>query len=404
MKLPATSSRWTWRIIGTAALLLLMLFAGSLYYRLSPAGFVTQGARTLLAPVLGLIHRKDKVWVANATESYWHGIPAGTSAESLPVTSPFIYEDPDASYLRELRSVFALDQVITGAASEYDAILKLGGWVGSQFGHGTDPVVGGHNACRPVQLIEDGRSGSRFWCEIAARTMAHAATSLGLPARVITASTDGYTWEHAVTEIWSNEFRKWFVVDADFNIVYELHGVPLSALELVERGQRLEEEGLLNTRHIAPPKPGIPPGNALYVYRYVHVDLRNDWCTRSLHRGSPVGGDAATWWHAGSALSGRVLTAMKRVDDPMQFAWQVNQLIAIAVPAGARNSRQYAIAAFSPYFSHFEVANHITSAWVNHGSSVVLPDGSDVRIRVVTKQGWRGPEYRFTDGALRVGK
>src|ERR1700730_6625402 len=107
-------------------------------------------------------------------------------------------------------------------------MLKLGAWVGTRWNHGSDPLAGARDACNPAAIVAAGARGAKDWCEIAARTPGHAASSLGWPARVITASRDGYTWEHAIAELWSDDFGKWFAMDTDFNVVYESNGIPLS--------------------------------------------------------------------------------------------------------------------------------------------------------------------------------
>lgn len=376
----------------TALLLLTagaFILQGSSHYQLSPPKFITQVARTAATPVFALALRGDREWVGQKSNSYWHGLPPGVEGAAPVAANPFIFEDPDAPFLQQLRTTYGLEELISQSTSEYDAILRLGGWVGSQFDHGTDPVAGGDKACDPVALVEAGRAGAKYWCEIAARLMVHAAASVGLPARIITASTDGYTWEHAVAEIWSNEFSKWFVVDPDFNQVYELEGVPLSAIEILQHGMVWEQEGRLQRRQIAPPKSSIPPADPLALYHYVHVDMRTDWCTRSLRRGSPVGGDLSTWWHAKEDLRDHVLTSSRFQGNPQSFDWKLN--VATSVPLGGGTTGQRrAVLSYSPYFQAFEV--NYGNGWEDAGPQVIIEPGESVRVRVVTRFGWRGAE------------
>lgn len=388
-------SIWILAVLGLAGLIGVPV--GSKYFGMQVSQFPSQVVRVTATPILGALYRNDLDWVQKQTASYWHGLPQQIPANQLPSAGPFVYEDPNVPYLAALRQSYRLDDLVQSAPSEYEAILKLAGWIGEQFDHGTNPVVGGSKVCEPVKLIEAGRRGGKYWCEIAARLMVHAAASVGLPGRMVTASTDGYTWEHAVAEIWSNEFGKWFVVDPDFNIVYEHDGVPQSATELVQFGKARKEAGTLRVRRLAPSKPSIPPGDALFVYRYVHVDMRNDWCTRSLRKGSPAGGDLATRWYAGKDISERLLTAKVRVPNAEGLASEVNNLISI--PLDASGSR-VALLAFSPYFSHFELDRG--SGWINAGKEVVLTKTDRVRARATTEFGWHGPEYEYHGGALHI--
>jgi hypothetical protein len=338
--------RLSW-LIASIALIAIMwaaVLAASHRFSLSPQRFAIQLARVVEAPLSAIVYRADLSARDRITASYQQG-PSG-SAESgidswksiaapagvalvatrgptaLPDV-PFVYQSPDAPYLVAFRQKHQLDRIVQSAGSEYESMLALATWVGSRWDHGTDKVPGGNNVCDPVAVVAAGQKGARYWCEIAARTAVHAAASMGWPVRMITASRDGYTWEHAVAELWSNQFAKWFVVDTDFNIVYESEGVPLSAFELSHDGERLARRGKLTVRRIGVDKPSLPLVDLLPFYRYIHLDLRTDWCTRPLRRGSPVGGDRATWWTARPDMHPE-LTSFIRVDDEARFNWSVN--------------------------------------------------------------------------------
>lgn len=222
----------------------------------------------------------------------------------------FVFERDDAPHLVALREKYRLDEIIAGASSEYEAQLKLAAWVGTRFDHGTDDPPGGRQACDTIAVIEAGQRGARYWCEVAAYTMIHAAQAAGWHARLVTGSTNGYTWDHAVAELWSRQFNKWFVVDADFNVVFESAGVPLSAWELVHDAPALRAKGVLMQRQFARFKKGLVYQDLLRLYAYAHVDQRSDWCTRRLRRGSPAGGDLNTLWTAREGKEPR-LTAIR---------------------------------------------------------------------------------------------
>lgn len=238
---------------------------------------------------------------------------------STPSNTPvFVPERPDAPHLQALRKRYDLDAVIAQASSEYDAQLKLAAWVGTRFEHGTDEVPGGRQVCDPVAVFQAGQNGARFWCEIAAYSMIHAASAVGWPARMITASTDGHTWEHAVAELWSTQHKKWFVVDTDFNVVFEHHGVPLSAWELVHDAPQLKQSGQLTVRRFAKFKEGLVPQDLLRLYAYAHADYRTDWCTRPLRQASPAGGDLNTRWTSRSGFEPK-LTPITRASTRAEF-------------------------------------------------------------------------------------
>ena len=361
-----------------------VLLSGRLLFGLSPAATVTESARVAGAAAFGLALAGDVTASTAIAATYFRGDPHLTTVEPgagwsavrtvVPGTTivasldpaatvhdvPFVYEDPDEPYLRDLRERYDLTALVTAEDDEYSAMLAVGGWLGRQFDHGADRPAGEDKACDPVSIIERGRAGARFSCEITSLTMVHVASALGWAARLTTASLTGYTWDHGISELWSNQFRKWFVLDTDFNVVYEVDGVPQSAAELMTQGAALRRAGRLRLRRIAEPKASIPDPTAeatLGLYKYVHTDMRNDWCARPLQRGSPAGGDRATWWMAPSSFP-RLLTARRRVTDAHQFDWPVDQVTihatgAAPAPGGAVRLT-LALTAYSPRFVAFE--------------------------------------------------
>jgi len=394
------------------------------YFRLAPVALAIQLARVCLMPVEARLRQADVDQAARIAAAYHVGLsPVPTEspraswqalAQRIPelrVLSsdaalqdvrddiPFVYQDASADYLQEFKRRYHLEKIVAQSDNEYESMLKLGAWVGTRWDHGSDLLPNDHNVCNPSAVIENGSRGATYWCEIAARTLVHAASALGWPARLITASRDGYTWEHAVAELWSNRFDKWFVIDADFNMVYEdsTSRVPLSAFELHTTGEQLQRSGRLVLRSIAPPKKGLRFRSLIPFYAYVHVDMRNDWCTRALPRGSPAGGDLATWWTARPSV-GPILTAKVRVDDHARFDWPLNTVALYALNAeridGERVLVKVGLAGYSPVFARFELSIDGRSWQPVEGSTesvIVTPATHSIQGRIVTRSGDEGP-------------
>lgn len=390
----------------------------------SPGAFLNRCARVAAGRLFAYLYRADTKEALEIVKSYAIGAPELVSSSARASWSalvqtlpgfrlienlgsrehagaiPFVYQKPDAEYLRIFRARYDLEKIIEGARDEYDAMLRLGGWLGTKWDHGTDEVPGGNRVCNPAAVIEAGERGAKYWCEIAAKTAVQAATALGWPARLTTASRDGYTWEHAVAELWSNQFGKWFALDTDFNIVYEADGIPLSAFELSRNGEQLQKENRLSVRPVAPPKASLPFQDLVPFYAYVHVDMRNDWCTRPLRRGSPAGGDLATWWTARPNFP-RIVTHKMRVDDPDAFDWVVNST-AIHARGASRSPDgslllEIALSGYSPVFTRFE-ARVDGQTWEEiDGTNRVLSleaGTHTVEARIITTSNASGPPSR----------
>jgi hypothetical protein len=95
---------------------------------------------------------------------------------------------------------------------------------------------------------------------------------------------DGFgSSHHGVAEVWSNQFAKWVVIDANFNLHYEKRGLPLSAWEV--RAEWLKNQGPDVDRvagappHVVKKKPGrvswrFPEDEtAAYFWNYIITRL-----------------------------------------------------------------------------------------------------------------------------------
>ncbi len=394
---------------------------GCAYFRLTPRQFAIQGLRVIAAYLFAWLYRQDRREVEALCRTYRRGLAASRedahaafsqfpkqeesrvdilfSHASLGDGVPFVYESPDAPHLRELRECYRLRELIDDAENEYDAMLRLGAWVGTRWDHGTDAVPGGSAILNPVAVIQAGERGAKFWCEIAAKTLVLAATSLGWVARLTTTSRDGYTWEHAVAELWSNQFCKWFVIDPDFNVVYESDGVPLSAFELCHRSEALTLANQLSVRLIAGTKRSLPLADILPFYAYTHIEMRTDWHTRRLRRGSPAGGDLQTWWTARTGFR-PLLTVKVRNDRSDLFDWQVNTVMVSAYHLEKLGEQETVLRlgfiGYSPYFERFQACLD-DDLWQESASGMfsfnLTPGEHTLKARVVTLSGEPGPIY-----------
>ena len=146
----------------------------------------------------------------------------------------FKFDSAENPKLKDLRQRHNLDSVISGAKNEFDQQLFLMDWVHhrfSRFGQPTTPARGA------LEILEGIERGETFFCTQFAQLYASAAASLGWIDRVLALrrhSDAGHTGstEHSTTEIWSNEHRKWIMLDPTSNMYLERDGLPLNAFEI----------------------------------------------------------------------------------------------------------------------------------------------------------------------------
>jgi hypothetical protein len=393
------------------------LFA-TLWFEMPPRAVLEETARNLAAPVLAAWHGSDvsrarelqrRSLIApadlaglireNPTHS-WSLLSAEVpgfvlltpSQEPLPAI-PFVYESVQQPHHVELLQRYDLGAILAEATSEYDAMLRFGAWMGTRWQHGYEParVPGGRLHFQVADVIAAGEGGARFWCEIDAKATVQAAAALGWPARLVSVCPEPHrpATFHAVAELWSNQYEKWFVLDTDFNVVFEAGGVPMSAWELTHLGSSMLRAGTLHLREFAPDPRGVGADRILSLYRFIFVDMRNDWVSRRLPRGSPAGGDLATWWTAQPDME-HVFTAKRKVDDQERFDWRVNttgiHLIDLHKEASAWRLN-VALTAYAPYFDSFWIQVD-GGEWTELDSPVreisLLGGTHDLRARIKT--------------------
>ena len=139
--------------------------------------------------------------------------------------------------LVELREKYELDAVVAGGRTEFEQMLLLKEWVRNRWDHGWSREPEARNA---LEILEAAELGSDFNCGYYSVTMMQSLLALGFVARragIAKAQTDWMALDegnigHSVPEVYSHDFHKWILLDADMNVHYELDGVPLSVLEI----------------------------------------------------------------------------------------------------------------------------------------------------------------------------
>lgn len=149
------------------------------------------------------------------------------------------YGDPLAERTVQLREEYRLDEVVAGYETEFAAQRALKRWVRSRWNHGWSLAF--NTVQDALDILHEVDRGEQFTCGFYSRVFVECARSLGWVARSIGLGVRDIAFPrghnvgnvgHVVPEIWSDQYRKWILMDPDLNVHYERDGVPLSALEL----------------------------------------------------------------------------------------------------------------------------------------------------------------------------
>lgn len=162
------------------------------------------------------------------------------SLDTLPCvesdyTRRFKFDSYDNPKLTELRTRYRLDEVVAPGKDEFDRQVLLMDWTHQQFKKFGQPSTAARGALEILKAIDQGHT---FFCSQYAQVLVSGAASLGWVDRPLAlrrhqgvAKVGGST-EHSVTEIWSNQYRKWVMFDPTSNLYVEKDGVPQNSYEI----------------------------------------------------------------------------------------------------------------------------------------------------------------------------
>ncbi|MBN1959659.1 MAG: hypothetical protein JW841_01825, partial [Deltaproteobacteria bacterium] len=149
------------------------------------------------------------------------------------------YENPN---LQTLRTKYKLDEVIKSGATEFEKQLLLMNWVfaivDAHFGTPTGDAMG---ALAILERFFDPQDNFEGHCVQAMQILVSAAASLGWICRgtalqrpsVFSLGYYSNATPHSSTEIWSNQYGKWVMLDPMQNTyITNKEGIPLSAYEI----------------------------------------------------------------------------------------------------------------------------------------------------------------------------
>lgn len=143
---------------------------------------------------------------------------------------PVRYEHFDAPRVQQFAAREGIEAIVAGAATEFDAVLRLREWVASQFPFGEPDPYPPWDAMIILDAIRAGISEG--FCAQYSQVMLQSLAALGMPARYIEVGKIDNPYAHFPLEVWFNTLNKWVVIDPSLNIHYERNGIPLSALEI----------------------------------------------------------------------------------------------------------------------------------------------------------------------------
>ena len=342
-------------------------------------------------------------------------VVTGSHNEEIRYTSvPFEYERFDEPALAELRAAYRLDEIVAGAATEMQMMIRLRNWVSRQWRY--RPPAFPYPAWDAREILRR-REG---FCVQFAIVYMQCALSLGMQTRFTfgcfpqTFLKGNIIPGHEVTEFWSNEYGKWVMMDAhqDQCFVDSRTGVPASMLELHDdqmetycpdgpldpRGVHFDAERPSKVMRVwdkGEPAPRNEPPAMRIKWGAVHWMPRNNFYDRRFPE--PIAQGRITWSWTGY----RHWCDSRTPPDP-RFAnytsrrsdveWTINQVRFAAGYAADRGAVEIRMGTVTPDFDTFLV-NVDGKGWIAAGDTLqwqLQPGANRIEMRVQTRAGVLG--------------
>ncbi len=148
----------------------------------------------------------------------------------------FEYEDLEHPYLDRIRGDPRLHHFYSQADLDVPDYVAMADFLRGQFPHSARNTA--HHQKNLLELLDYAERGEQYSCGTISKMLVQMVQAGGGHGRTVALD------DHTVAELWSQDHRKWVVIDADYNVHYSgLSGQPLNAYEVhrTVRGGRLRQ-------------------------------------------------------------------------------------------------------------------------------------------------------------------
>jgi transglutaminase superfamily protein len=325
-------------------------------------------------------------------------------------TSSYVLAEEDFRHprLQLLRERERLDDVIAGAARQFEAAVRLRAWAHKQWTPGTEFHYPPWDAVEILDLAR--QHDNRGFCAQYAIVYLQACQAMGIHARYV--DLPG----HFVVAIWSDDFNRWALMDPMFDLHYEREGTPLRGRDLYRAFEEKDPAGIEEVDSTGRRRQ-VTLADLEHYRQYsidtaanqlsdpVEVRINGTWRTLQHaedYRSYPrVGRDQLVIeseflaWRSGDG--GERFPERPESRDADDFRYAMNQTIVLM--ANARVHKQILKIALlqqnSPTFARFQVRSEEGADWVPAPGDTVKwllhPGRNEIQARVETRDGWKGP-------------
>ncbi len=320
----------------------------------------------------------------------WHGVNfiSFTNGRVITPSFTFTYQDMNHLKVRQLYDRAGITEMEAASDSDLDFFSRVADWANSQWGH-IQPLP--YATWDAHEILDRAETGDNFWCTYKAALFVQAMNSAGFTARMLGINRKDRN-AHTVTEVYSDTFRKWVLVDPWKNCYFVRNDIPISALEMHnaigntagieavfgENGHYLEywaykagkSETIPHAGATIPLDSELLDGFAEFFYD-LRIVMRNDHTSHPQQAENvyvdgfmvPYNSRGGEWWgpqlHWTDENTPPQITCPNtgEIDD---FEWPLNEVAIevkkVSVP-GDNVILEVSFSTFTPNFSHYELTD-----------------------------------------------
>lgn len=333
------------------------------------------------------------------------------------------WESPQRPELAALRLQENLDDVVAGARTEFEAMVRLRDYAKKRW-EWTHPA-GDYPGWDALSIVERVSRGGGGMCIQQNLFLVGLCQAMGWQGRLVAIDS------HEVAEIWSNDYGKWVYFDAYFpnhNLCDPETGVPLSMLEVHERyldffhpDRPIDWARDSRPTHADVDSRETPPGvvssSPDYVrhgkYRYtgfiesriLRMVPRANFIAQPLPRplnhsaGGYFWNGYVSWYDTRTPIKGQYADYTDRPRD----LWPDLNTVHLTASQGPGNDRIFLeFETYTPNFSHFE-ARENAGAWkrtADRWTWLLAPGKNSLEVRSVNSSGVGGKPSRVVINRL----
>jgi len=157
----------------------------------------------------------------------------------------FKHQNKNSDYLDKLKEKYPVEYLFEKSDTDMGKVLKVLNWTNGQWEHYGKSTPKKNDA---ISILEEAEQGGQFPCFAFAIVLRDQLNSLGFKARTVYLKTKDAKRSkrppgHVATEVYLNDLKKWVFLDGQFNVMPELNGEPLNAVEF-QKAITVQSDGL----------------------------------------------------------------------------------------------------------------------------------------------------------------